>query len=164
MELCRKHPFSDTSYYKWKAKFGGMDVSDAKRLRSLEEENNKLKRLLADALLDDAALKYGFTKVVSPHARREAVAALKTERQFYERRACGLMNISTSLLRYRAPPDTSRQLHERCFACQIKATLWLSTYPHSAYTGRLVRQRQAVIPLYRNARLVVHKRNCEIVR
>ena len=57
VELCRKHGFSDASYYKWKAKFGGMEVSDAKRLRALEEENNKLKRLLADALLDNAALK-----------------------------------------------------------------------------------------------------------
>ena len=57
VELCRKHPFSDASYYKWKAKFGGMDVSNAKWLRALEEENNKLKRLLADALLDNAALK-----------------------------------------------------------------------------------------------------------
>lgn len=57
VELCRKHGFSDASYYKWKAKFGGMDVSDAKRLRALEEENSKLKRLLADALLDNAALK-----------------------------------------------------------------------------------------------------------
>ena len=57
VELCRKHGFSDASYYKWKAKFGDLDVSDAKRLRSLEEENNKLKRLLADALLDNAALK-----------------------------------------------------------------------------------------------------------
>ncbi len=57
VELCRKHGFSDASYYKWKAKFSGMDVSDAKRLRALEEENNKLKRLLADALLDNAALK-----------------------------------------------------------------------------------------------------------
>jgi len=56
-ELCRKHGFSDASYYKWKAKFGGMDVSDAKRLKALEEENNKLKRLLADAMLDNAALK-----------------------------------------------------------------------------------------------------------
>ena len=50
VELCRKHGFSDASYYKWKAKIGGMDVPDAKRLRALEEENNKLKRLLADAL------------------------------------------------------------------------------------------------------------------
>jgi putative transposase len=57
VELGRKHGFSDASYYKWKAKFGGMDVSDAKRLRALEEENSKLKRLLADALLDNAALK-----------------------------------------------------------------------------------------------------------
>ena len=57
MELWRKHGFSDASYYKWKAKFGGMEVSDAKRLKTLEEENNKLKRLLADALLDNAALK-----------------------------------------------------------------------------------------------------------
>jgi putative transposase len=57
VELCRKHGFSDASYYKWKAKFGGMEVSDAKRLKALEAENNKLKRLLADALLDNAALK-----------------------------------------------------------------------------------------------------------
>jgi putative transposase len=57
VELCRKHGFSDASYYKWKAKFGGMDVSDGKRLKALEEENSKLKRLLADALLDNAALK-----------------------------------------------------------------------------------------------------------
>ena len=57
VELCRKHGFSDASYYKWKAKFGGMEVSDAKRLRALEAENNKLKRLLADPLLDNAALK-----------------------------------------------------------------------------------------------------------
>lgn len=56
-ELCRKHGVSDASIYKWKAKFGGMDVSEAKRLKSLEDENAKLKRLLADAMLDNAALK-----------------------------------------------------------------------------------------------------------
>ncbi len=56
-ELCRKHGVSDASIYKWKAKFGGMDVSEAKRLRALEDENAKLKRLLADAMLDNVALK-----------------------------------------------------------------------------------------------------------
>jgi putative transposase len=56
-ELCRKQGFSEASYYKWKAKFGGMEVSDAKRLKALEEANSKLKRLLADSLLDNAALK-----------------------------------------------------------------------------------------------------------
>ena len=56
-ELCRKHGISDATFYKWKAKFGGMDVSDAKRLKALEDENSKLKRLLADAMLDASALR-----------------------------------------------------------------------------------------------------------
>jgi len=56
-DLCRKHGVSDASIYKWKARFGGMDVSEAKRLRALEDENGKLKRMLADAMLDNVALK-----------------------------------------------------------------------------------------------------------
>lgn len=56
-ELCRKHGVSDASIYKWKARFGGMDVSEARRLRSLEDENAKLKRMLAEAMLDNVALK-----------------------------------------------------------------------------------------------------------
>ena len=57
-DLCRKHGVSDASIYKWKAKFGSMEVSEAKRLRALEGENAKLKRMLADAMLDNVALKY----------------------------------------------------------------------------------------------------------
>lgn len=56
-DLCRKHGVSDASIYKWKAKYGGMDVSEARRLKSLEDENAKLKRMLADAMLDNVALK-----------------------------------------------------------------------------------------------------------
>ena len=56
-ELCRKHGISEPTYYNWKAKYGGMTVSEAKRLKALEQENNQLKRLLADAHLDIAALK-----------------------------------------------------------------------------------------------------------
>jgi putative transposase len=56
-DLARKHGISEGTLYNWKAKFGGMDVSEAKRLKALEEENGKLKRLLADAMLDNAALK-----------------------------------------------------------------------------------------------------------
>ncbi len=52
-ELCRKHGFSDGSYYLWRSKFGGMSVSDAKRLKELESENGRLKRLLADSLLEN---------------------------------------------------------------------------------------------------------------
>lgn len=51
-ELCRKHGFSEASYYLWRGKFGGMDVSDAKRLKALETENARLKKLLAEALLE----------------------------------------------------------------------------------------------------------------
>jgi putative transposase len=56
-DLCRKHGVSDASIYKWKAKYGGMDVSEARRLKALEDENAKLKRMLADAMLDNVALK-----------------------------------------------------------------------------------------------------------
>jgi putative transposase len=56
-DLARKHGISEATLYNWKAKYGGMDVSDAKRLRSLEEENRRLKKLLAESILDQAALK-----------------------------------------------------------------------------------------------------------
>jgi len=52
-ELCRKHGFSEASYYLWRSKFGGMDVSDAKRLKALEAENAKLKKLLAESMLEN---------------------------------------------------------------------------------------------------------------
>ena len=56
-DVCRRHGISSTTFYKWKAKFGGMDVSDVKRLKALEDENAKLKKLLAEAMLDNAILK-----------------------------------------------------------------------------------------------------------
>lgn len=56
-ELCRKYGVSDATFYKWRSKYGGMDVSEAKRLKSLEEESGKLKRLLADAMLDVSTLR-----------------------------------------------------------------------------------------------------------
>jgi putative transposase len=59
-DLCRKHGFSDASFYKWRVKFGGMDVSEARRLKELESENGKLKKLLAEAHLDIHALKSVF--------------------------------------------------------------------------------------------------------
>jgi putative transposase len=56
-DVCRRHGISSATFYKWKAKYGGLEVSDARRLRSLEEENARLKLLLADAMLDNAMLK-----------------------------------------------------------------------------------------------------------
>ena len=56
-ELCRQHGITEATYYRWKAKYGGMDVSDAKKLKQLEEENKKLKHVVADLTLDNIALK-----------------------------------------------------------------------------------------------------------
>ena len=61
-DLARKHGVSEATLYNWKAKYGGLEVSEAKRLRALEDENAKLKRLLADAMLDNAGLKDLLTK------------------------------------------------------------------------------------------------------
>jgi putative transposase len=57
LDLCRKHGMSSATFYAWKSKYGGLELSEAKRLRGLEEENSKLKRLLAEAMLDNAGLK-----------------------------------------------------------------------------------------------------------
>jgi len=56
-EVCRKHGVSEATFFRWKAKYGGLEVSEAKRLKTLEDENARLKRLLAEAMLDNAVLK-----------------------------------------------------------------------------------------------------------
>ena len=61
-DTCRKHGISGATFYKWKAKYGGLEVSDARRLKALEDENGKLKKLLAEAMLDNAMLKDIATK------------------------------------------------------------------------------------------------------
>ena len=61
-ELCRKHNFSEASYYLWRSKFGGMDVSDAKRLKALEAENARLKKLLAESVLENEVVKEALRK------------------------------------------------------------------------------------------------------
>ena len=61
-ELCRKHGFSEASYYLWRSKFGGMDVSDAKRLKALEAENAKLKQLLAEKMLENEVAREALRK------------------------------------------------------------------------------------------------------
>ena len=71
VEVCRRHGISSATFYKWKSKFGGLEVSDARRLRSLEEENSRLKKLLAEAMLDNVVLKDLASKK-NGNARREA--------------------------------------------------------------------------------------------
>jgi putative transposase len=61
-DVCRKHGVSDATFYKWRSRFGGMDVSDARKLKGLEDENRKLKKLLAESMVDNATLKEMLTK------------------------------------------------------------------------------------------------------
>jgi putative transposase len=61
-DLCRRHGFSEASFYAWRSKFGGMDVSDAKRLKALEAENAKLKKLLAESMLENEVTKEALRK------------------------------------------------------------------------------------------------------
>lgn len=61
-DLCRRHGFSDASYYLWRSKFGGMDVSDAKRLKALEVENGRLKKLLAESMLENEVTREAIRK------------------------------------------------------------------------------------------------------
>nr|WP_245951690.1 IS3 family transposase [Paracidovorax anthurii] len=102
-ELCRKEGFSQPTFYKWRAKYGGLQVSEAARLRELEGENAKLKKLLAEAMLDINALKGVFgVKPLAPQARREAARRMVQEHRLSERRACRLVGLSRDA--YRHPP------------------------------------------------------------
>jgi putative transposase len=92
-ELCRKHGVSDATFYKWRAKYGGMEVSEAKRLKFLEDENAKLKRLLADAMLDVSTLKEMLgKKLLTPGSRRKAVTWAMDHKGYSQRR--GVSGIS----------------------------------------------------------------------
>ena len=118
-DLARKHGISEATLYNWKAKFGGMDVSDARRLKALEEENGKLKKLLADAMLDASALaRASGKKMVGPAAKREAVARLRERFQMSERRACAVIAADRKMIRYqsRRPPETELRARLRDLA------------------------------------------------
>ncbi|NKW80851.1 IS3 family transposase [Ochrobactrum pecoris] len=107
-DLCRKYGISDATFYNWKAKYGGMEVSEAKRLKALEEENAKLKKLLAEQMLDAAALRELLgKKMVGPAAKREAVMHLKAVMGLSERRACQIVSADRKMIRYRScrPPE-----------------------------------------------------------
>ena len=108
-ELARQHGFSPASFYAWRAKYGGMEAEDAKRLTELESENNRLKRLLAEAHLDIEALKIGFGgKTLAPQCKREAVRRMLKLTVLSERRACRLAGLSRDSFRHPCACSTRR--------------------------------------------------------
>jgi putative transposase len=101
-EVCRKHGISSATFYKWKAKYGGLEISDAKRLKALEDENSKLKKLLAGDARQRHAQGRRLKKMVTPAGKREAVAHLRTSFEVSERRACAALGVDRTSVRYRS--------------------------------------------------------------
>ncbi|AUC56478.1 MULTISPECIES: IS3 family transposase [Rhodobacterales] len=105
-ELCRRHGLSPSTFYKLKAKYGGMEVSEAARLKALEDENTKLKRLLADTMLDNVVLKDLFGKELTTLTkRREAALRAMRDHDISQRRACRLVGVDPKTVRRERPPD-----------------------------------------------------------
>lgn len=103
--LYRRHGLSPATFYTLQAKYGGMDVSDAHRLKSLEDENAKLKRLVAETMLDNVVLKDFLEELTTPNVRRAAALKAMQDHDISQRRACRLVGVDPKTVRREHPPD-----------------------------------------------------------
>ncbi|MFN3314854.1 MAG: IS3 family transposase [Hyphomonas sp.] len=107
-DVCRRHGVSMATFYKWKAKFGGMDVSDARKLKTLEAENARLKKLLADSMLDVSILKdLPGKELTTPQAKRAAALEVIETYDISQRRACRLVSVDPKTVRREVVPDNT---------------------------------------------------------
>ncbi|WP_397377679.1 IS3 family transposase [Pseudomonas sp.] len=158
-ELCRLHGFSEASYYLWRSKFGGMSVSDAKRLKELESENARLKKMLAESMLEIEVTREALRKkLVSAPSRRELVRHM-TARGLSERRALQVIRMSASALRYQTRPDRNQSLRERIEALAHRYRRYGAAmiYLKLRQAGEVVNHKR-VERLYAEARLQVKRR------
>ena len=142
-DLCRRHGFSDASYYLWRRKYGGLEVPDAKRLKALEQENARLKKLLAEALTAGRNPRGATKKVVGAPARREVVRWM-CGRGLTERHALQVIGMSASSLRYRPAPDRNADLRQAIVA---------RAHRHRRYGAGMI-----YLKLRQQGRVVNHKR------
>ncbi|MEL7219051.1 MAG: IS3 family transposase [Pseudomonadota bacterium] len=173
-DVCREDGISSVTFYKWKAKFGGLEVSDARRLKALEDENAKLKKLLAEQMLDNAILKDGCAaKVVTPAARREAVAHVcethdvshATARQAIAKqsaetgRACTVLGIDRLSIRYRSVREDDAELRQamKQVAAERRRFGYRRVHVMLERQGWQVNQKK-LRRLYREEKLQVRKR------
>ncbi|WP_156936936.1 IS3 family transposase [Bradyrhizobium sp. WSM2254] len=159
-DLCRKHGVSDASIYKWKAKFGGLEVSEAKRLKTLEDENTRLKRLLADAMLDNAALKdLGGKEMVTPAAKRKAVAHLRDAFGMSERRACKAIGCCRMTMRYQTTraDDAGLRQRMRAIAHERRRFGYRRLHVLLKREGYVINHKK-LFRLYREEKLAVRRR------
>ncbi|UJB17121.1 IS3 family transposase [Xanthomonas translucens pv. undulosa] len=115
-DLCRRHGFSEASYYLWRSKFGGMSVPDAKRLKDLEAENARLKKLLAEQLFENDLIKDALRKKLVSAPARRALVREWIGRGASERRALAMIGMSASALRYVPCDDRNVDLRQRILA------------------------------------------------
>ncbi|MGT0191455.1 IS3 family transposase [Burkholderia pyrrocinia] len=116
-DLCKRHNISEQTFYRWRNKFGGMDVADARRLKELESENDRLKRLIAEQMLVIDGLKeFSPKKMSTPTGQREALEVL-TRRGLSQRKACCYLGLSRRVATYTLKqPEKDRSLGERLIA------------------------------------------------
>jgi len=124
-DLSRQHGFSKSTFYKWKARNGGMDAAALKRLKELEAENQKLKEMYADLSLEHQVLKDIVEKKVIPVAERRDLAqyAIATH-QISERQACSMLNLSRSVYHYEARVSDAEELREQLLSLAARQTGW----------------------------------------
>ncbi|MGQ3152603.1 IS3 family transposase [Brevundimonas mediterranea] len=159
-EVCRRHGVSSATFYKWKAKFGGLDVSEARRLKALEDENARLKRMLADAMLDNVALKDLLgKKVVTPAGYREAAGHLQAAYEMSERRACRVLGVDRTSVRYQAtrPDDGALRDRLKALAQERRRFGYRRLHVLLRREGHAV-NRKRVQRIYRDEQLTVRRR------
>ena len=158
-DLCRKHGVSSPTFYKWKAKFGAMGVSEARKLRTLEEENGRLKRLLADAMLDKAALKDLLEKRGDARRASGGCGASAVPYEMSERRACRVLGVDRSSVRYEAARPDDGALRERlkALAAERRRFGYRRLHVLLRREGHAV-NRKRVQRLYREEKLTVRRR------
>ncbi|WP_441295033.1 IS3 family transposase [Luteibacter sp. 9135] len=158
-DLCRKHGFSEVSYYLWRSKFGGMSVPEAKRLKDLESENGRLKKLLAEQLLENEVIKEALRKkLVSAPDRRELVRYL-IGKELSERRSLAIAGMSASAYRYEPRPDRNVSLREMICALANRHKRYGvgMIYLKLRQAGQMVNYKR-VERLYQEANLQVRRR------
>jgi len=154
-EVCRKHGVSSATFYKWKAKFGGLNVSEAKRLRSLEDENGRLKRIARQCRAEGSSGK----KVVTPAARREATTYLRQTFEMSERRACRVIGTDRTSVRYQGvrPDDVALRERLKALAQERRRFGYRRLHVLLRREGHAVNKKR-VQRLYREERLTVRRR------
>ncbi|MGH7734375.1 MAG: IS3 family transposase [Gemmatimonadales bacterium] len=159
-DVSRRLGVSEQTLYRWRAKFGGMEVGEAKRLRQLEEENRELKHLVAELMLDVKGLRLVlFKKVLRPDARRAAVKELAEQLQLSERRACRVIPAHRSSQRYQKQAESEPSVRRRLLELAAERKRFGYERLHLLLRREgLVVNHKRVLRLYREEGLALRRR------